>query len=78
MTENRFSMETKTHKIEEKIMNKIINIINVRKSNCSYGNWSVTCMVKFPYGILQHTLFFWKKKQAMKVQAGDTFNNNFG
>ena len=50
----------------------IVEILEgAQKTNSSYGNWSVVCIVAFPWTTTQHTFFFWRKKDAKKIKKGE-------
>ena len=54
-------------------MKKVEKIHSVKKTNSSFGNWAVVCDVKFPWATLQHTLYFFSKKEAESVAVGYEF-----
>lgn len=53
-------------------MGQILEIMEVKKTNSSFGNWATVCMIRFPWGaITQHTFFSFSKKSALSLKAGD-------
>lgn len=55
---------------------KIVRIIEVHKTNSSYGNYAIVCDVIVDYGNgiirpMQDTFYRWRKAEAKLIKVGD-------